>query len=413
MISFKGLTDFLNLIFIDTFALFLGAPKRLCKNRINLFVKHIISTRMNEVIAPEEVAQDLNPVIEKMALNEHEQVVFCHDKASGLKAIIAIHNTTLGPALGGTRMWNYKNETEALNDVLRLSRGMTFKASISGLNLGGGKAVIIGDSYTQKSEALFRRFGKFVDSLGGKYITAEDVGISPKDMEYVNMETNHVSGLPITLGGSGDPSPVTAYGVYMGMKAAAKEQFGKDSLEGLKVTVQGVGHVGETLVKHLTEEGAKVTISDINQERVQEVAKKYGTEVVEGDAIYDVDMDIYAPCALGATVNNDTIARLKCSIIAGAANNQLLDENEHGMLLKNRDVLYAPDFLINAGGLINVYREVEGISQERAMELTENIYNTTLDIFKKAKTDDITTHQAALALAESRIASIAELKTRR
>jgi leucine dehydrogenase len=366
---------------------------------------------MEEVLDIEKATVDRNPVISKMLSYEHEQVVFCQDKASGLKAIIAIHNTTLGPALGGTRMWNYNNEEEALNDVLRLSRGMTFKASISGLNLGGGKAVIIGDSYTQKSEALFRRFGKFVESLSGKYITAEDVGISPKDMEYVKMETNHVSGLPQSLGGSGDPSPVTAYGVYMGMKAAAKEQFGSDSLSGKKVAIQGVGHVGETLVKHVAKEGAIISVSDINQERVNQVAKTYGAQVVDGDAIYDVDMDIYAPCALGATINDQTIERLKCAVIAGAANNQLHDEHIHGERLVEKGVVYAPDFLINAGGLINVYREVEGISEARAMELTENIYNTTLDIFKKSKELNVTTQVAAIQLAQARIDAIGKIKS--
>lgn len=367
---------------------------------------------MKDVLDIEELTIDNNPVISKMFDTEHEQVVFCQDKESGLKAIIAIHNTTLGPALGGTRMWNYNNELEALNDVLRLSRGMTFKASISGLNLGGGKAVIIGDSYTQKSEALFRRFGKFVESLSGKYITAEDVGISPKEMEYVSMETSHVSGLPKSLGGSGDPSPVTAYGVYMGMKASAKEQYGSDSLEGKKVVVQGVGHVGETLVKHLASENAVITIADINEARVADIAKKYNTNVIQGDALYDLDMDIYAPCALGATLNDDTIDRLKCSIVAGAANNQLLDEKIHGRKLMERGIVYAPDFLINAGGLINVYREVEGISEARAMELTENIYHTTLDIFKKSKADGVTPQIAAMKLAEARIQSIANIKSK-
>lgn len=366
---------------------------------------------MKDVLEREEKAIEMNPVISKMFETEHEQVVFCQDKSSGLKAIIAIHNTTLGPALGGTRMWNYNNEVEALNDVLRLSRGMTFKASISGLNLGGGKAVIIGDSYTQKSEALFRRFGKFVQSLSGKYITAEDVGISPKDMEWVNMETKHVSGLPESLGGSGDPSPVTAYGVYMGMKAAAKKQYGSDSLGGKKITVQGVGHVGETLVKHLSNEGALVTISDINTDRVSAIAKEFGTQVVEGDAIYDLDMDIYAPCALGATLNDNTIERLKCSIIAGAANNQLQDEVIHGKRLMEKGILYAPDFLINAGGLINVYREVEGISGARAMELTENIYNTTADIFTKSDSEGVTPQLAAMKIAQERIDSIAKIKS--
>ena len=366
---------------------------------------------MKDVLDREELAVDLNPVISKMFNTEHEQVVFCQDKSSGLKAIIAIHNTTLGPALGGTRMWNYNNEIEALNDVLRLSRGMTFKASISGLNLGGGKAVIIGDSYTQKSEALFRRFGKFVESLSGKYITAEDVGISPKDMEWVSMETKHVSGLPKTLGGSGDPSPVTAYGVYMGMKAAAKKQYGSDNLGGKKIVVQGVGHVGETLVKHLSNEGALVTIADINQDRVSSIAKEYGTLVVEGDAIYDTDMDIYAPCALGATLNDNTIERLKCSVIAGAANNQLQDEILHGRRLMEKGILYAPDFLINAGGLINVYREVTGTSEARAMELTENIYQTTTDIFNRSNAEGLTPQEAAMGIAKDRIEAIAKIKS--
>ena len=276
---------------------------------------------MEDTIEVKEQAVHENPVIANMETYDHEQVVFCQDKASGLKAIIAIHNTTLGPALGGTRMWNYKSEVEALNDVLRLSRGMTFKASISGLNLGGGKAVIIGDSYTQKSEALFRRFGKFVNSLGGKYITAEDMGISPRDMEYVKMETDHVTGLPVSLGGSGDPSPVTAFGVFMGMKAAVKEQFGKDSLKGLKVAIQGVGHVGETLVKYVTEDGGKVYITDINEQRVAEVAKKYNAEVVAKEDLLDLDMDVYAPCAMGAVINDQSLKKLKCSVIAGAANN--------------------------------------------------------------------------------------------
>jgi leucine dehydrogenase len=307
-------------------------------------------------------------------------------------------------------MWNYSNEAEALHDVLRLSRGMTYKAAISGLNLGGGKAVIIGNSYTDKTEALFRRFGKFVDSLGGKYITAEDVGISPKDMEYVHMETKHVSGLPISLGGSGDPSPVTAYGVYMGMKACAKEQWGKDSLSGKKIAVQGVGHVGEHLVKHLTDEGAKVYVADINMDRVQQVAKKYNAEVVMGDALYDLDIDIYSPCALGATVNTDTLNRLKCSIIAGAANNQLEDEGIHGELVMQKGMIYAPDFLINAGGLINVNSEVYNYNRERSMEMTEDIYNTTLNILKKSKDERIPTSVAAMRIAEQRIEEVGRMR---
>ncbi|MGC6470148.1 MAG: Glu/Leu/Phe/Val family dehydrogenase [Flavobacteriales bacterium] len=333
----------------------------------------------------------------------HEQIVFCNDAETGLKAIIAIHDTTLGPALGGTRMWHYENENDALVDVLRLSRGMTYKAAITGLGLGGGKAVIIGDATTLKSEQLMRRFGQFVDGLGGKYITAEDVGMSANDMKFVKMETDYVTGIPKEMGGSGDPSPVTAYGVYMGMKASAKFKWGSDDLINKTILVQGVGHVGENLVKYLTEEGAKVLINDINQQNLEKVSSLYNATVVEGFDIYDIPMDIYSPCALGATLNNNTIKQLKCEIIAGAANNQLRDENIHAQLLKDNDILYAPDFLINAGGLINVYSELNGYERENALAQTRRIYDTTLEILKIAEQDDLTTHKAAFKLAQDRI----------
>ena len=287
----------------------------------------------------------MNPVIGQMANMGHEQILFCNDAETGLKAIIAVHNTVLGPALGGTRIWAYDNEMDALNDVLRLSRGMTYKNSISGLNLGGGKAVIIGDAKIIKSEALFRRFGRFVNSLAGNYITAEDVGVSPIDMTHVNKETNYVVGLP---GKSGDPSPVTAYGTYMGMKACAKVQYGSDSLSGKKIVVQGVGHVGEYLVGYLRKENASVYISDINTETLNRVAKEYGAQIVDTATVYDIDMDIYSPCALGATINDDTLSRLKCSIIAGGANNQLKEEAIHGLEVMNKGIIYAPDYAINA-----------------------------------------------------------------
>jgi len=348
-----------------------------------------------------------NPVIERMSKYDHEQLLFCNDNATGLKAIIAVHNTTLGPALGGTRMWNYTNELEALNDVLRLSRGMTYKNAISGLNLGGGKAVIIGDSRVQKNEALMRRFGKFVESLGGKYITAEDVGISTNDMVWVNMETNNVVGLP---GKSGDPSPVTAYGVYMGMKAAAKLQFGSDSLTGKKVAVQGVGHVGEYLVAYLAKENADIYISDIHEETLQAVSGKYGATIVGLNEIYGIDMDIYAPCALGATVNDDTLSQLKCSIIAGAANNQLKDETIHGEIVKEKGIIYVPDFMLNAGGVINCYAEVKGLTAEWAMGKAEDIYNTTLSIINRSISDNVPTYKIANKMAEERIASIGRVK---
>ncbi len=349
-------------------------------------------------------------VLGYMSAFDHEQVVFCNDNATGLKAIIAIHNTVLGPALGGTRMWSYKSEAEALNDVLRLSRGMSFKSSCAGINLGGGKAVIIGDSKTQKNEALLRRFGKFVDSLAGKYITAEDVGMGTRDMEYIHMETDFVSGLPEAMGGSGDPSPVTAYGVFLGMKAAAKEKWGSDSLSGKKVAVQGVGHVGENLVRQLVKEGCKVTICDINEEKVKQLAAELKVTAVGLDAIYDVDMDIYAPCALGATVNDDSLSRLKCSVICGAANNQLADETIHGVEVIKKGILYAPDFVVNAGGIINVYYELEGYNRERALAHAENIYSTTLEIFRIAKAENLPTYAAANRIAEKRIQDIGKVK---
>jgi leucine dehydrogenase len=350
-------------------------------------------------------------VFESISNSNHEQVVFCNDPETGLRAIIAVHNTVLGPALGGTRMWMYKTEGEALTDVLRLSRGMTFKAAISGLNLGGGKAVIIGDSKTQKSEALFRKFGRFVNNLNGKYITAEDVGTSTIDMEYVAMETKSVTGLPESMGGGGDPSPVTAYGVYMGMKASAQFAWGKDELKGKKVLVQGVGHVGENLVKNLVKEGAIVYISDINDEQLKKVSTEFGAQVIAPEKIFDLDMDIYAPCALGATLNTENIEKLKCAIVAGAANNQLADETIHGPMLMKKGIIYAPDFLINAGGLINVYSELIGYNRQRALSQTEHIYNITLNIHKMSREEGIYTQLAATRMAEKRIADIGKVKS--
>ena len=362
---------------------------------------------MQEVQSIDQKIQ--NPILAPMSNNDHEQVVFCQDKATGLKAIIAIHNTVLGPALGGTRMWPYENEMEALKDVLRLSRGMTYKASISGLNLGGGKAVIIGDSRKIKSEALLRKFGRFVDSLSGKYITAEDVGMTTKDIEYMSMETDHVTGKPLHLGGSGDPSPVTAFGVYMGMKAAAKKAWGSDSLEGKAVTVQGVGHVGQYLVDYLAKEGALLTISDIYEDRIKLVSGQHNVNVVAPEAIFDQAMDIYAPCALGATVNDETLNKLSCRVIAGAANNQLADEKIHGERVREMGIHYAPDFVINAGGLINCYSEIQGYSSEAAMAQAEDIYNTTMRIFDFAEANGLTNQVAAIQLAEKRIQEVAKI----
>lgn len=345
------------------------------------------------------------PVFGQLSFDGHEQVVFCQDKDTGLKAIIGVHNTILGPALGGTRMYDYATEWDALNDVLRLSRGMTYKAAITGLNLGGGKAVIIGDPKKIKTPELMKRFGKFVHTLGGKYYTAEDVGMETSDMDTVREVTPYVTGISEAKGGAGNPSPVTAYGVYMGMKAATKFTYGNAGLEGKRILVQGIGHVGEELVRLTSEEGAKVVISDINEERLTEVSTKYRVDIYRGDDLYAEKADIYAPCALGATINDKTIDKLNVKIIAGAANNQLANENIHGALLQKKEIVYAPDFLINAGGIINVYAEIEGYGREQIIAKTENIYDTTLDILNKAKATSMTTNAAAISIAEDRIAS--------
>ncbi len=344
----------------------------------------------------------IDPVFGQVSFDNHEQIVFCNDKDTGLKAIIGIHNTVLGPALGGTRMWKYTNEWEALNDVLRLSRGMTFKSAISGLNLGGGKAVIIGDAKVDKTPEMIKKFGEYIHSLSGKYITAEDVGTTTPDMDLIRTVTPHVTGISVENGGSGNPSPVTAYGVYMGMKAAAKYKFGSENLAGKKILVQGTGNVGETLIKHLTEEGALVQMTDINEARLLEINAKYGAQIFAGD-IYSADVDIYAPCALGATINDETVNKIQAKVIAGAANNQLAVEEIHGKILKERGIAYAPDFLINAGGIINVYAEIVGYDSAEAIRRTENIFNTTLEIFNFADINNVTTHQAALSIAQKRI----------
>ena len=346
-------------------------------------------------------------VLARMERYDHEEVLFCFDRPTGLRAIIAIHDTTLGPALGGTRMWPYATEAEALHDVLRLSRGMTYKSSLAGLDLGGGKAVIIGGARTQKTEAMFRRFGQFVESLNGRYITAEDVGMSTTEMVNIQKETTNVAGLPEEMGGSGDPSPVTAYGVYCGMKAAAKTAYGSDDLNGRKVGIQGAGNVGKALVAYLVKEGAKVFLTDIHEEKLAAIKAEFpAITVVKSEDIYDLDMDIYSPCALGATVNDDTLKRLKCSVIAGAANNQLADEIIHGKAVMEKGILYAPDFLINAGGIINCAWERKGYNHQAAMNQTAAIYDTAIRIFKASADLAIPTYLAANQAAEHRISSM-------
>lgn len=355
-----------------------------------------------------DISQDF-PLFGQLQSHEHEQIVVCSEPSVGLKAIIAIHDTRLGPALGGCRMWPYNNEQEAIRDVLRLSRGMSYKAAISGLNLGGGKAVIIGDPRKEKTEALFRAFGRFVDSLGGRYITAEDVGMDVQNMEWVGMETKYVTGLPKSIGGSGDPSPVTAFGVYKGMKACAKKAYGSDSLEGKRIAIQGAGHVSSHLAHHLSKEGAKLFVCDIYEDKVNALAEEVGAEVVDPDSIYGLDVDIFSPCALGGVINDDTMDHFKCDIIAGAANNVLDVEEKHGQMLLDRNILYAPDYVINAGGLINVASELEGYNEERAHNRAAKIYDTILDILSYSEENDTPTYMASNVLAEQRMQEVGNI----
>ncbi|SIS36964.1 Leu/Phe/Val dehydrogenase [Salimicrobium flavidum] len=337
-----------------------------------------------------------------METYDYEQLIFCQDKTSGLKAVIAIHDTTLGPALGGTRMWTYKSEEDAVEDALRLAKGMTYKNAASGLNLGGGKTVIIGDPKQDKNEEMFRAFGRYIQGLNGRYITAEDVGTTVQDMDLIYEETNFVTGISPAFGSSGNPSPITAYGVYKGMKAAAKEGFGTDDLKGRTIAVQGIGNVAFNLCRYLHEEGAHLIVTDINQEAVDRACEEFGARAVDPDDIYDVDCDIYAPCALGATLNDDTIPRIKAKVIAGAANNQLKDAS-HGDILFEKGIVYTPDYVINAGGVINVADELNGYNKERAMKKVETIYDNVRQVFEISRRDNIPTNKAADRLAEERI----------
>jgi leucine dehydrogenase len=361
------------------------------------------------MVAEEPMNQSEFPgLFETIAETGHEQIIYCHNSDVGLKAIIAIHDTTLGPALGGLRMWPYGSEQEALNDVLRLSRGMTYKAAVSGLNLGGGKAVIIGDPRKDKSEALFRALGKFIDSLHGRYITAEDVGIDVNDMEFIFQETNNVVGVHQVHGGSGDPSPFTAHGTVQGIRAALQHKFGNEDVGKYSYAVQGAGHVGHYLIKMLREEGAKVFATDINEEAIED-ARALGAEIVGLDDIYDVEADVFCPCALGAVINENTLPRLKFKIVAGAANNQLATD-KCGDELEARGILYAPDYAVNAGGLMNVSIEFEGYSKERAIRMTRTIYYNVGQIFKIAKRDGISAWKASDRMAEERIAILGKIK---
>jgi len=342
------------------------------------------------------------PVFYARDFDNHENVVFCSDEKTGLKAIIAIHNTNRGPALGGCRMWNYNDEKEAVTDALRLSRGMTYKAALANLNLGGGKAVIIGNSKTEKTPELFRAFGKFVERLSGNYITAEDVGTSVQDMGYISESTTHVVGLdPSKPGGSGDPSPLTALGVFQSIKAAVAYKFNENSLKGLTVAVQGLGHVGQHLCALLNAAGANLIITDIDADILKACAGKYDAQAVSPGDIYGIQADIFAPCALGAVVNDHTLTQFKCSIITGAANNQL-ERKEHGEILSRMGILYSPDYAANAGGLISVSYEGPNFSAEKVKKHVDGIYDTLMEVFHKADEMGIPTSDAADLIAEER-----------
>ena len=350
-------------------------------------------------------------IFEYMEENGHEQLVLCHDQASGLRGIIAIHNTVIGPALGGLRMWNYASEDEAILDALRLSRGMTYKNALAGLELGGGKSVIIGDARKDKSEALFRSFGRYVQSLNGRYITAEDVGTSTADIVQVRSETDFAAGMPVSSGGSGDPSPFTALGVFRGILACAEEAWGSSDLQGRTVAVQGLGHVGYYLCQHLHQAGAKLVVTDLYEDQVKRVVDEFGATAIETAKIYSVACDIFSPNALGAIINDDTLPQFKAKIIAGAANNQL-KEDRHGAKLVELGILYAPDYVINAGGVINVAEELEasGYSSERSTDRVMRIFDTVTRVIALAKEEGIPTNLAADRLAEKRLAQIERVK---
>lgn len=351
--------------------------------------------------------------VETLFQGEHEQVVFFTDPVSGLKSIVAIHNTQLGPALGGCRMWKYESTDQALEDVLRLSKGMTYKAAVAGLNLGGGKAVIIADPKTEKSEALFRSFGSFVDCLGGRYITAEDVGTDVNDMEYIFMETDNVVGVAETHGGSGDPSPWTAKGVVEGLRACVEHRLGQSDLKGLSVAVQGAGNVGGHLVDLFTSAGMKVFVCDIDKKRCEQLVEKHKGKVsmVSTEEIYEVDVDVFCPSALGAILNEKTIPRLKCSIVAGSANNQLANP-ECGDELFKRKILFAPDYAINAGGLMNVSIELGGYDERRANRMIRNIYYCIKAILQHSALEKLPEYRCADRVAEKRISEISRIKGR-
>ena len=340
---------------------------------------------------------------DKIFNQDHEQIVYCSDKDLGLKAIIGIHDTTLGPSIGGTRMWNYSTEQDGLKDVLRLSKAMSLKSSLAGLNAGGGKAVIIGD-LKLKNQNFIKKYASFINDINGKYWTAQDVNISSQDMIWMKDVTPFVVGMPEDKGGLGDSSHPTAYGVYLGMKAASKFVYGNDSLEGKKIALQGIGKVGAKLIEYLAKENATIYVSDINKEILKNVTNKYKVRSFKNSELYSIDLDIFSPCALGGILNSESIKKLKCKIVAGAANNQLEDDKTHDIELKEKNIIYVPDFLINAGGVISVYHEqIQDLSKEKVFAMTENIYSKVEDVLKLSSKNNISTNVSAMKIALDRI----------
>jgi leucine dehydrogenase len=347
--------------------------------------------------------QNNSKLSDKIFNQDHEQIVYCSDKDLGLKAIIGIHDTTLGPSIGGTRMWNYSTEEEGLKDVLRLSKAMSLKSSLAGLNAGGGKAVIIGD-LKLKNQNFIKKYASFINDINGKYWTAQDVNISSQDMIWMKDVTPFVVGMPEEQGGLGDSSHPTAYGVYLGMKAASKFVYGTDSLEGKKIALQGIGKVGAKLIEYLTKENANIYVSDINKEILKNITDKYKVSTFKNSELYSMELDIFSPCALGAILNSESIKKLKCKIVAGAANNQLEDDKIHDIELKEKNIIYVPDFLINAGGVISVYHEqIQDLSKEKVFGMTENIYSKVEDVLKLSSENDISTNVSAMKIAFDRI----------
>ena len=348
-------------------------------------------------------------VFERISGDDYEQVVYCHDRATGLRAVIAVHSTRLGPALGGTRFFPYPSEDAAVEDVLRLAKGMTYKSAAAGLDLGGGKAVILGDPATDKSEALLRTYARFVDALGGRYVTAEDVGTTQADMDLIRRETRHVTGVSQSLGGSGDPSAATAWGVLHGMKAVAQHLWGATRLDGRHVVVSGVGKVGYSLVRHLVEERAHVTVADVSAAAVERVVRDFQVDAVPPEKAHATACDVFSPCAMGGALSPATVPELRCAAVVGSANNQLTDPS-CAAALAAAEVLYAPDFIVNAGGVINIAEELVGYHQERAYDNVRRIFDTTRAVLDTAAGENITTVAAAERIAEQRIASVSQVR---